>query len=220
MIQAARDRGVQHDMSPAWKDDESVQTSLRALMKQEEDRLEQLRAAKVRIDRERAEAAREAEEERQRLAREEQAELEAKKAAAVERARIEATPMPPKIVEIVVPAPPNPTRFDAGFAIGFAFAAGLAAIGWFALIAPRLAHAAKLVEVAHTELEVEKSAGRDVRAKLDARDREIDMLQNELLRRRAPEPPKISPKTNTPAPRRVAPSRPNCDPHDPLCGDL
>jgi hypothetical protein len=153
-------------MSAAGKEDESVETSLRELMRQEEDRLEQLRLAKARIDRERAEAAREAEEARLRREREEHAELEAKKAAAVERARIEALAKPepaPRVVVVEAPAPPPmASRFGAGFATGVAATVCAATIGWSFVGAPRIAHAAKLAEEARVELEEEKSHSRDV----------------------------------------------------------
>ncbi len=215
-------------MSPARKEDESVETSLRELMRQEEDRLEQLRLAKARIDRERAEAAREAEEERLRREREEQAELEAKKAGAVERARIEAlakAEVAPRVVVVEAPAAAPKARFEVGFATGLCVAICAVAVGWFGVAAPRIAHAAKLVEDARAELERERSHSRDVAAAAEAALADhrsaIDALRAENDRlRRAAESPKVTPRSNLPPPQKITRAKPSCDPLDPLCGDL
>ena len=71
------------------------------------------------------------------------------------------------------------------------------------------------------EQETERAHGREARSAGEALQNEIDALraENERLRR-APESPKVTPKTNPSAPHRVAPARAGCDPHDPLCPDL
>lgn len=216
-------------VAPARKDDESVQTSLRALMEQEEERLrsenarlEQLRAAKARIDHERAEAARE-EEERRRT------EHDAKVAAAVERARIEtlAKPPPPRIL-VATPAPiaapaARPSRFVPGVATGAIFGVIAAAACFYAVGAPRIARSTKQAVDAWAELEHVRTRADDAKRTsddaLEQMRKDSDALRAENTRLRgelaAPKPPCAS---TTTAPHRA--QHAHCDPHDPLCGDL
>ncbi|HSQ66257.1 MAG TPA: hypothetical protein VLM85_23705 [Polyangiaceae bacterium] len=240
-------------MSPARKEDESVQTSLRELQRQEEeriqaerDRLAQLRAAKARIDAERAEAAREAEELRQRREREEQAELEAKKAAATERARLEvlaraeADRRAAEIEERVRlaaatqaataprPATPRSSRFAAGVVTGLAIAGLALGALWLAVERPRLATQDRLVADLRADLDRERTEARDRRTSdqdaIAQRDRENDTLRADNGRLQAAlEAAKAKPKAGpVTAPRPpAATKKPTCtNPHDPLCGDL
>lgn len=240
------------NMRPGRKEDESVQTSLRELMKQEEervraesDRLAQLRAAKIRIDEERAAAAREAEELRQ-------AELEeAKKAEATERARLEmlarteadrraaeidervriaavAASMTNAVVPAQPPSPP-PQRFVAGMMTGLTIAMAGACAFFFVHEAPRLAAQEKTtsdlradLDRARAELRDLRNADHDAIAQRDA-DNQTLRAENDRLRAAldlAKTKPTKPPTSTVP----VATSKPHhekcADPHDPLCGDL
>jgi hypothetical protein len=215
------------------KDDESVQTSLRALMEQEEERvraekerLEQLRAAKIRIDHERAEAAREEEEQRA-------LERETAKAAAVERVRIESLAKVEAerraeervaIEKAIAPPPrPKPSRLGVGFVLGIAFTACAAAASWFAFGAPRIARAATNATSAWGEVERERTRAHAAESARDDANKETDALraENDALRRAlldARSPCRVAPTAPTSAPHAATRSR--CNPHDPLCGDL
>ena len=211
-------------MSPARKEDESVLTSLRDLMKQEEERvrteaerLEQLRAAKARIDRERAEAAREA------LERAAEAEREAQPAAVIEPARIEAVAK----VEVQA-APPRATksRFSVGFALGIAVATCVTASGWFAGGAPRLKRDERTSASLRAQLDEEQARAADARRAsgiaLDNLQRDNDALraENARLAHLLEQHPRTVPKAPTATPRPPAPKSTCVDPHDPLCSDL
>ena len=210
----------------------------------EAERLEQLRAAKARIDRERAEAAREAEEERQRATRAERAELDAKKAAAIERARVEALAQAEAtrraadaeerlrlaaLVSVPTPASsrPRPSRFGAGLAAGALLMLAAAAVLWFAVGAPRFAGAERSAATARADLEQEREQNLSAHAALvtalDEQKKANASLRadNDQLRRaRADEKPamprSVRATPRPPPPQRQAP----CNPHDPLCGDL
>jgi TolA-binding protein len=213
-------------VAPARKDDESVQTSLRALMEQEEERirsenerLEQLRAAKARIDHERAEAARE-EEERRRTER------EAKIAAAA--LRIEALakqqPVPVLIAPTPVAPPPKPSRFVPGVATGAIFGIIAAAACFYAVGAPRIARSTKQAVDSWAELERVRTRADDAKRTSDdtleqlRKDTRELRAENQRLRDdvAAPKPCTCMPLNVTPHPARHA----HCDAHDPLCGDL
>jgi len=210
-----------------------VQTSLRALMQQEEERvraederLAQLRAAKIRLDRERAEAAREADELRARKARDEEAERDAKRAAAVEAARVEALArarLAPRIETIVVEKR-APSRFGAGLAVGLAVASALGAVGWLTVGAPRIRAAADASVAARAALDREctraRAAGAAADDALADSQREVAALRAEVERLRRPPPAAPVAKPPAQPPRRVVRNTPACDPHDPLCGDL
>jgi hypothetical protein len=219
--------------------DESVQTSLRALMEEEEarvraenERLEQLRAAKVRLDRERTEAAREEEERRAN-------EREAVKAAAVERARIEALAKAEadrRAAEHVAlqraiepsPSPPPPPKarshVGTGLVVGVILAI-VASVGtWLLVGAPRVQAAARRASSEWSEAEAARSRAHDAESALaeerNARREQTDGLrdENERLRRALADVPKCTPATTTTAPHHA--TRAHCDPHDPLCADL
>jgi hypothetical protein len=186
----------------------------------ENERLEQLRAAKARIDRERAEAARE-EEERRRTDR------DAKIAAAALRARIEALakPPPPPVVVAAPPpiAPPaKPSRFVPGVATGAIFGVIAAAACWYAVGAPRIARATKQAVDAWAELDHVRTRAHDAQRTSDdaleqmRKDTEALRAENTRLRGELAAPKPCT--TATVAPHRT--QRAHCDPHDPLCGDL
>ena len=218
------------------KDDESVQTSLRALMEEEEarvraesERLEQLRAAKIRLDRERADAAREEEERRM-------VEREAVKAAAVERARIEALAkaeadrraeeraIENRAIETAPPLPPTRSRVGTGVAAGVMSAALVGSLLWFFVEVPRFVRESRRASNAWSEAEAARTRAHDAESALaDERDQrriETDALraENGRLRRALADVPKCTPTTTTTAPHRTTHTR--CDPHDPLCADL
>ena len=224
-------------MGHSRRDDESVQTSLRALMEQEDERvraenerLEQLRAAKIRLDHERAEAARE-EEERRALER------EAVKAAAVERARIEALAKAEadrraeertrtKIIEPVAPPLPK-ARSHVGtwVLVGVMSAALAAGATWLFIGAPRVQRESQRASSAWSEAEAARTRAHDAESALaeehEARRKETDALRDEngRLRTAAANLPKCAPVT-TPPMQTDHTTRARCDPHDPLCADL
>jgi len=234
-------------MSPARKD-ESVETSLRELMQQEEERvrsedarLEQLRAAKLRIDRERAEAAREEEERRRENERVALAELDARKAATVERARVEAlakadanrraAESEERVRRLAAMAKdaPRPSRFLAGLASGLACAVAIAAAAWTGLIAPRIARAEAEVASVHAELDTSRARAYEARAAGDAALEELRREnaalrdENARMKRAAETAPPARPKNAPLAPPHphASPAKPKClGPLDPLCGDL
>ena len=219
------------------RNDESVQTSLRALMEQEEarvraenERLEQLRSAKIRLDRERAEAAREEEERRA-------VEREAVKAAAVERARIEAlakaeadrraeerAAVERKIEPVAPHLPKARSHFGTGVAVGVVSAALVALPTWLLAVSPRIEREARRASSAWSEAEAARTRAHDAETALaeerEQRRKETDDLRadNGRLRSAAASLPKCVP-TTTPAPAHHA-TRARCDPHDPLCADL
>jgi hypothetical protein len=245
---------VTTSMSPARKEDESVQTSLKELMRQEEERtrqererLEQLRAAKIRIDRERAEAAREQEERRATVARdherEQVARLDAIKAAEIERVRLEvlakadadqrAQEMAARVqIELAAKAPtlppPSKTRWvSSGAMLGFVVACVVGAIAWNATMSDHQAKADRALNDATTELE---KVRRD-NAASRAADHDTIVQQGQRIERLEQDNQRLQTAldgfTNRPghptAPRlnTNTPSRPTCtNPHDPLCGDL
>ena len=219
------------------KDDESVQTSLRALMEEEEarvraenERLEQLRAAKMRLDRERAEAALE-EEERRALER------EAVKVAAVERARIEALAKAEadrraeeraRAVPIATPPPPAPpapkrSRLLVGLVLGVLVASSVGVAAWKKIGDPRIASETERATSAWRETENAGTRARDAERALaeerDANRKDVDALrgENERMRRAMADAPKCVPTATAPARHTT---RARCDPHDPLCADL
>jgi hypothetical protein len=220
------------------KDDESVQTSLRALMEQEEarvraenERLEQLRAAKIRIDREREEAAREEEERRA-------TEREATKAAAVERARIEALAkaeadrraeervvLERAIEPAATPLPPTCSHVGTVVAVGVVIAALASAGTWLFVGAPRVRAESQRASSAWSEAEAARTRAHDAESSLaeerDARRKETDALRDEngRLRRALADVPKCTSTTTTTAPHHAT-AHARCDPHDPLCADL
>ena len=226
--------------------DESVQTSLRELMKQEEervagerDRLEQLRAAKARIDREREETTREAAELRARREREEAAALDASQAAAIERARIEALAeadsrrRAQELTTIATPEPVaiKPARpklwFSSGMLSGVVLAASIARAWWLGVGARQLdiqkdilRDTNALLDHERTRSNADRADDQGVIARRDATIADLQLanrrLQSALDARQKPKPNGL--KSTPPT---VSPPRPKCaNAHDPLCADL
>ncbi len=210
----------------------------------EGERLEQLRAAKVRIDFERAEAAREAEELHERKAREERLRGEATKAAAVERVRLEAiakAAADERIAEVdarvrvamasvsavITPRPSRVPSFASGVIAGLTVAMLVASGWWVQFGSPQQARQDQHLRDITADLDRaradslrDRSRDRDMIAQgeqtITALRADNQRLQTALdATRSKPQPVRA---IATPV---QATKKPTCtNPHDPLCGDL